>query len=215
VGAARVKLVSHAFIICAELGGLAERAWQEPAAQKALDLLDGICNAVIAERPDGPAGGWARDHERMVVVKPEMVGMELGAPLAGQLERVAAAGRQPALVSIKAAPGMADDEYSGKLSRAVTLAFATPGARGVVLEGMADRLARDGAKSAAYIAMKRLIKETWGSEWSGRIDGGKLAFHGFYGTYAVEVDGYMGDKFTVGSREQRSAEVVLVKHNGQ
>jgi len=50
-------------------------------------------------------------------------------------------------------------------------------------------LARNGAKKAAYRALDELINREWTTAGAASVTDGKLSFRGFYGTYAITVDG--------------------------
>ncbi len=63
----------------------------------------------------------------------------------------------------------------------------------------------------AYYALKRLLKETWTTEWRGTAASGAASFRGFYGDYEVEVPGYRKAAIAARSAGSKSVTVKLLR----
>lgn len=219
-GRAQVRLARHTFAFAADLGGLVERSGADPAAARALLWVEELFDAVVAPSPTAPAALWARDREKARLEEKACVRIEAAGGagalrrLDERLDRLAATTSAPLAVRVS---GLAD------MVPVATLCFSKPFLNGLVLGGVVDSgeagglglIDKNGEKKPAYEVLRGLIKETWSTEWRGRIAGGRLAFRGFYGTYAVEVDGYLGTTFSCNSAAERAVTAVMVKHNGE
>jgi GH35 family endo-1,4-beta-xylanase len=118
-------------------------------------------------------------------------------------------------------PSLTDDEIAAWQVNYYTLAFSKPyiheitrwftidelGGRGID----AGLITKDGKLKPAYYALKRLLKETWSTDWRGPAANSAVSFRGFYGDYELEVPGYQKTKFTAGSGGPRSIKVKLTR----
>ncbi len=95
--------------------------------------------------------------------------------------------------------------YSKPYTLGLSRWFVADGARGMD----AGLLTEDGQKKPVYFALKKLLKETWHTDWRGSIKDGAAAFRGFYGTYETTVDGYAPTRFSCAAAAERSPRVVL------
>ena len=57
--------------------------------------------------------------------------------------------------------------------------------------------------------MKKLLKETWNTNWSGIPNNGMVSFRGYYGIYEAKVSGYMPVKFKLFSNGPKKITVKL------
>ena len=105
-------------------------------------------------------------------------------------------------------PSLTDDEIAAWQVNYYTLAFSKPYIHEITRWFVIDELGgkgmdaglitKDGKLKPAYYALKRLLKETWSTEWRGTAANGVVSFRGFYGDYEIEVPGYR--KATVAAR---------------
>lgn len=227
-GTAQVRLTKHAFAFAADLGDLVERSTAgDAAASRALLWIEELFDAVAAKEAAAPAALWARDREKARVEEKSYVliaGAGAGASpqtLNDRLDLVI--GDRPVMARVGRGPGGAGAAGAMDWVQVATICFSKPVLKGVAWEGIVETregagdglIRRDGEKTPAYEALRGLLKATWRTEWRGRIEGGKIAFRGFYGTYAVEADGYHGTTFSCNSAAEREATAVMVKHNGE
>ena len=113
--------------------------------------------------------------------------------------------------------GLTQEELAAWTVNYFTLVFSKPYTLGLSRWFVADGargadagvLTKDGTKKPVYFALKKLLKETWNTDWSGAVTDGKASFRGFYGTYELTADGYAPSRVTYGSAEQRAATVVM------
>ena len=98
----------------------------------------------------------------------------------------------------RAQGGLTQEELAAWTVNYTTLVFSKPYIRGLsrwfVTDGGrgadAGILTEKGEKKPVYFALRRLLKETWNTDWSGPIRDGQACFRGYYGTYEILVDGY-------------------------
>lgn len=114
--------------------------------------------------------------------------------------------------------GLTEEELAAWSVNYYTLVFSKPYTLGLsrwfVLDqarGMdAGVLTEEGEKKPAYYALKKLLKETWHTEWRGSVTNGQASFRGFYGTYEVSAPGYAPVRFDCASAGETAPRVVLL-----
>ncbi len=89
----------------------------------------------------------------------------------------------------------------------ITRWFVIDGHGGNALDG--GLVTINGVRKPNYFALKKLLKETWTTSWSGEIAGGHVAFRGFFGTYQANVRGYEPVIFRLHSGDPRNITVRL------
>ena len=73
-------------------------------------------------------------------------------------------------------------------------------------------LRRDGTPKAEYHALRKLIRETWSTDWKGPLQpDGAAAFRGYFGTYEVEAGGFKGRHVRLHVRDSPKQTVRLEK----
>ncbi len=120
-----------------------------------------------------------------------------------------------------AQPSLTDDEIAAWQVNYYTLAFSKPYIHEITRWFVIDELGgkgmdaglitKDGKLKPAYYALKRLLKETWTTEWRGRAARGAFSFRGFYGDYEVEVPGYRKAVIAARSTGPKSISVRLLR----
>lgn len=118
-------------------------------------------------------------------------------------------------------PSLTDDEIAAWQVNYYTLAFSKPYiheiTRWFVIDELGGRgmdaglITKDGKLKPAYYALKRLLKETWTTEWRGTAKSGVVSFRGFYGDYEVEVRGYRKAVIAASSTGPKSVTVKLLR----
>ncbi len=131
------------------------------------------------------------------------------AMLEGGLDRLAELGKPVHITEFSAPsrnnqrkdpqPRLSDEEVAAWQNNYYTLAFSKPYIREItrwfVIDELGGRgvdaglITRNGALKPAYGALKRLLKETWSTEWRGRAQGDAAAFRGYLGDYEVAAPG--------------------------
>jgi len=118
-------------------------------------------------------------------------------------------------------PRLSDEEIAAWTVNYYTLVFSKPyihqltrwfvvdGEGGNALDG--GLVAVDGRKKPSYYALKRLLKETWGTTWKGKLVKGRACFRGFYGEYQAKVEGYEPVRFKLYSKGEHSISVRLAR----
>lgn len=69
----------------------------------------------------------------------------------------------------------------------------------------------DGKKKPEYFVLKKLLKETWSTEWNGKLEEGKASFRGFYGKYRIRIPGYKPATFDLYSEGRHEVTIHLTK----
>jgi len=97
-------------------------------------------------------------------------------------------------------PGLSDEEIAAWTVNYHTLIFSKPyidqltrwfvidGRGGNALDG--GLVTVDGKKKANYHALKKLLKESWSTNWEGELKDGKASFRGFFGKYEAKIPGF-------------------------
>jgi len=116
-------------------------------------------------------------------------------------------------------PSLTDDEIAAWQVNYYTLAFSKPYVheitRWFIIDGLGGRgldaglITTDGKLKPAYYAIKRLLKETWSTDWRGPAVHGTVSFRGFFGDYDVEADGYEPATLSARSTASRSISLTL------
>jgi GH35 family endo-1,4-beta-xylanase len=117
-------------------------------------------------------------------------------------------------------PALTDDEIAAWQVNYYTLAFSKPYiheiTRWFVIDELGGRgvdaglITRDGKLKPAYYALKRLLTQTWRTDWRGEAVNGAISFRGFFGEYEVEVQGYQNAVVSARSTGPTSLSVKLV-----
>ena len=113
--------------------------------------------------------------------------------------------------------GLTPEELAAWTVNYTTLVFSKPYMRGlsrwfVVDEGRgadAGILTANGEKKPVYFALRKLLKETWNTDWTGPLKEGQAAFRGYYGTYEILVKGYAPAQVTCSTFDQRVAKIAM------
>lgn len=118
-------------------------------------------------------------------------------------------------------PGLSDEEIAAWTTNYYTLIFSKPSihqlTRWYVIDGMGGNaqdgglITVDGKKKPNYFALKKLLKETWSTEWKGKLNKGKASFRGFYGKYRIKIPGYKSATFDLYSEGKRERVIHLTK----
>ena len=122
---------------------------------------------------------------------------------------------------VESQPRLSDAEIAAWSVNYYTLVFSQPYVRGLTRWFVIDNLGgygvdaglvtKTGDKKPEYFALRKLLKETWNTDWTGPIQDGQASFRGFYGTYQVLAEGYQPAKFSCSGPGETSAKVVLYK----
>lgn len=118
-------------------------------------------------------------------------------------------------------PGLSDEEIAAWTTNYYTLIFSKPFihqlTRWFVIDGLGGN-AQDGGlitvageKKPNYFALKKLLKETWSTEWKGKLNEGKASFRGFFGKYRIKIPGYKPATFDLCSEGKRERIIQLTK----
>lgn len=118
-------------------------------------------------------------------------------------------------------PSLTDEEIAAWQVNYYTLAFSKPYiheiTRWFVIDELGGRgvdaglITKDGKLKPAYYTLKRLLKDTWSTEWRGTAVNSTVAFRGFFGDYEVEVPGYRKAVVAARSTGPRSITVKLLR----
>ena len=63
----------------------------------------------------------------------------------------------------------------------------------------------DGRKKPEYFALKKLLQETWSTQWQGQANAGQIALRGFYGEYELTAPGFKPMIFTLSRNGPRES----------
>ena len=72
-----------------------------------------------------------------------------------------------------------------------------------------------GKKKPEYYALKKLLKETWNTEWKGEPKDGTVSLRGFYGEYEIIAPGCKPAKFVLGKGGPKEISLSLKHSDGQ
>jgi endo-1,4-beta-xylanase len=105
-------------------------------------------------------------------------------------------------------PGQArltDDSVASWSVNFYTLAFSKPYiaelTRWFVVDDLGGRgsdaglVTLDGRKKPEYFALKKLLQETWSTQWGGSPQAGRISLRGFFGEYEVTAPGFRAVRF--------------------
>jgi hypothetical protein len=116
---------------------------------------------------------------------------------------------------------LSDKEIAAWSVNYYTLVFSKPYARELtrwfIIDDLGGRgtdaglVTKTGEKKEEYFALKKLLNETWHTDWKGNATNGGISFRGFYGTYEAVVDGYKPVRFSCDTAQARTAQVTLRK----
>jgi endo-1,4-beta-xylanase len=116
-------------------------------------------------------------------------------------------------------PGLSNEEIAAWETNYYTLVFSKPyihqitrwfvidlvGGKGVD----AGLVTRDGKFKPSYFVLRKLLRETWTTDWKGTVQNGSVTFRGFYGNYKVKISGYKEAEVFFGVDGDRRKKLVL------